>query len=62
MQDKRKFILTLDVTKRCNYLLTELTRRLVLKKLLSNLFMLLLISYAAKAQRTEGHLLSESEV
>jgi hypothetical protein len=52
--------ITLTVTKYCKYILTKLTRRLMFKKWLLNIFTLLHISFAAKAQRA-GHSLREKK-
>jgi hypothetical protein len=47
-EDRNNFVATLNVTKYCNYLLTKLTRRLMLKKLFLNILALLHISYSKR--------------
>jgi hypothetical protein len=61
MHDKHNFI-TLNAENHYNYRLTELTKRLVLRKWLSNIMKLLLISFEAKAQQTERYLWRKSDV
>jgi hypothetical protein len=55
-------IITLNVTRHCTSVLTTLTRKIDVKNRLSNICMLLRISFAAKVQRTEGHLSRENKV
>jgi hypothetical protein len=61
MQNKGKFIASLNATNCPNYLWAKLTRRLMLKKLFSNM-LTLQISFAAVALGSEHYLLHENQV
>jgi hypothetical protein len=55
VRDKQEFITTLNLIKYCNYLLTKLTRRSMLKKLLSSMLTSLHIPFVATEQGNERY-------
>jgi hypothetical protein len=60
MQETHKSILTLNITKYCNYIITKLAGELSLRNYYQ--MTVLHVSLAAKAHQTEGPLLHENEV
>jgi hypothetical protein len=61
IQGRHKYILTLNITKCCNCLLTKLTKGLMLMRWLSGIVTLLHISFTAKAQRAKGNSLRKKK-